>query len=115
MVNSKLGIDMSEYLKHEKEISALALSNYLIELQGYSNNLFSTGRPKIYVNVVSYPEKLEKQGIIKSIKKDVSDCRYELGLDQLDEVDPEKNLSIDNKVNLKMGTQLSLFYDEIVE
>ncbi len=108
-MNAKISLDINDYLNQEKKVSALALTHYLIESQGYSNKLFSTGRPKLYVNVVIYLEKLEKQGIIKSIKKDVSDCRYELGLDQLDEVDPVKNLSIDNEVNLKMDTQLSLF------
>ncbi|WP_368659676.1 DUF3895 domain-containing protein (plasmid) [Metabacillus halosaccharovorans] len=109
-MNSKLSIDISDYLKHEKKISALALSNYLIETQGYSNNLFSTGRPKIYVNVLSYLDKLERQGLIKSINKDVFDCNYVLLLsDQLDEVDTIDKVTHENEVDLKIDTQLSLF------
>lgn len=116
MVNAKISLDINDYLNQEKKVSALALTHYLIESQGYSDKLFSTGRPKLYVDVFIYLEKLEKQGIIKSIKKDVNDCKYELRLDQIDEVDLEMNVSIDKKVNLKMeDTQLSLFYDEIVE
>lgn len=110
MVNAKLGLDISEYLKQEIKVSSLALSNYLIESQGYSNNLFSTGRPKVYVNVVSYLEKLEMQGVIKSINKNVTDCSYELLYDKLDEVDSEnKSYNDNNNLDSKIDNQLSLF------
>jgi len=106
---ANLGLDISNYLKQDNKVSALELSNFLIESRGYSKKYFSTGRPKIYVNVVSYLEKLEKQGLIRSINKDVADCNYELLTDQFEEVDSEKKIYNNNNSNLKIESQLSLF------
>ncbi|MBU7595939.1 DUF3895 domain-containing protein [Metabacillus halosaccharovorans] len=109
MENAKFGLDISDYLKQENKVSALALSNFLIESKGYSKVYFSTGRPKIYVNVVNYLEKLERQGLIKSLNKDVSDCTYELLSEQFEVVDAKKEISKNYNSDLKIESQLSLF------
>jgi uncharacterized protein (DUF2164 family) len=48
MNKTKLFLNIDDYLKSEINISARDLSTHLIESFGFSDKLFSTGRPKIY-------------------------------------------------------------------
>jgi hypothetical protein len=59
-------------------VSANELSHYLIENHSVSNKSYSTGRPKIYFDIVIYLEFLQRKGILTEQKKDRNDCIYEV-------------------------------------
>jgi hypothetical protein len=62
MENKSLQAYIDQYLETHKDVSAMELCTYLIGSNGDSKKLYSTGRPKIYIDVVFYLEILLKRG-----------------------------------------------------
>lgn len=69
---------INQYLENNTGVSATELCQHLIEHQGFSRETYSTGRPKLYVDVVKYLEKLQRSGHLQAIEKNQDDCRYEV-------------------------------------
>ncbi|KKI92788.1 hypothetical protein WQ54_07895 [Bacillus sp. SA1-12] len=101
---------IDEYLKGQNEISSTVLSKFLIENHGCSNKAYSTGRPKIYFQVITYLESLVSSGVLGIIKQDRNDCVYKVTNNKIENlseiVTVEQELGSDND---QVEQQLSLF------
>ncbi|WP_176551174.1 DUF3895 domain-containing protein [Bacillus sp. AFS040349] len=69
---------INEYLEINPGVSATELCQHLITNHGFSKDAYSTGRPKLYVDVVKYLEKLHRNGYLEAIIRDQEDCKYEV-------------------------------------
>ncbi|XQY92690.1 DUF3895 domain-containing protein [Metabacillus sp. HB246100] len=102
------------HLKNNKQVSATTLCNFLIEEHGFTSKTFSTGRPKLYVDVVSYLEELHRRGTINAISRDQVDCIYEvIETDKLnikqEEAENKEKLQVKKEEVHEEELQLSLF------
>jgi hypothetical protein len=78
MKNKNLQVHIDHYLEKHKDVSATELCTYLIENNGFSKKQYSTGRPKIYIDVVYYLESLLKRGLLSEVKRDRENCIYQV-------------------------------------
>lgn len=115
MNKAKFQLDVQSYIKRHSEISALDLCNDLIENHGFSDKTFSTGRYRLYVDVVAYLEKLLKNHSLKALDRNRVDCKYEVLTAELQDPLPPPKVNEDKKDNEAIEdfedgeVQLSLF------
>ena len=110
MNKQKLYLDIASYIEKHDQISAMTLCNELIENYGFSDKQFSTGRPKLYVEVVIYLEKLLKSDVLKSLEKDQHDCRYEVVSKVIQDPESKSEENVEENTDHEDGDmQLSLF------
>ncbi|WP_226668144.1 DUF3895 domain-containing protein [Metabacillus litoralis] len=110
MNKQKLYVDIASYIEKQNQISALKLSNFLIENNGFSDKQFSTGRPKLYVEVVIYLEKLVKDSVLKPLERDQNDCKYDVVSKLIQEpVSSKEEEAKNNNDQEDEDMQLSLF------
>lgn len=69
---------INQYLKENTKISATDLCQHLITNHGFSSDAYSTGRPKLYVDVVKYLENLQKNGHLDALEKNQENCKYKV-------------------------------------
>ncbi|MCM3443672.1 DUF3895 domain-containing protein [Metabacillus halosaccharovorans] len=69
---------INQYLEKNSRMSATELCNHLIADHGFSRDTYSTGRPKLYTDVVKYLEKLHRTGHLEAIERNQEDCKYEV-------------------------------------
>lgn len=69
---------INQYLKENTEISATNLCQHLITNHGFSSDAYSTGRPKLYIDVVKYLENLQKNGHLDAVEKNQENCIYKV-------------------------------------
>lgn len=103
MGNKNLQVYIDQYIEAHKDVSAMELCTYLIEQNGASTKQYSTGRSKIYIDVVAYLELLLKRGNLSEVKRDREDCIYQVEsvqiasskpVDKIEEVEQEVDLQL---------------------
>ena len=97
MNKPKFYLDVRNYIEKHSEISALDLCNDLIENHGFSDKTFSTGRYRLYVDVVAYLEKLLKSHSLKAVERNRVDCKYEVLTVELPDPLPPSKVKEDKK------------------
>ncbi|QGQ45312.1 DUF3895 domain-containing protein [Metabacillus sediminilitoris] len=103
MDKRNLHIFIDQFLENNNKVSAIALCDHLIQNHGLSNKNYSTGRPKIYIDVVLYLEKLLSRGVLSEVQRDRDHCIYEVSSKIPPVISDEEE---ENKANEE---QLSLF------
>lgn len=110
MNKQKLYLDIASYIENHDQISAMELCNELIGNYGFSDKQYSTGRPKLYVDVVIYLEKLIKSDVLKSLEKDQNDCKYQVVSKFIQDPQPQIEENVEDSNDHEDGDiQLSLF------
>jgi hypothetical protein len=105
--NIKLFID--NYIQQHKDISASIICEFLIKNHGVSEKKFSTGRPKVYVEVVTYLERLFTKGILEVIERNQDDCKYEVITGAIELSPKVKETKVDITEIKDTEEQMSLF------
>ena len=105
MKNKSLQVYIDQYLETHKDVSAMELCTYLIENNGASKKQYSTGRPKVYIDVVFYLEILLKRGNLSEVKRDREDCIYQVESVHIDSYKP-----IDTFEEIEQDTDLQLSF-----
>ena len=105
MENKNLQVYIEQYLENHQDVSAMELCTYLIEQNGASPKQYSTGRPKIYIDVVVYLEHLLKRGNLSEVKRDREDCIYQVESVQIDSSKP-----VDTVEEIEQGADLQLSF-----
>jgi hypothetical protein len=106
MENKNLQVYIDQYIEAHKDVSAMELCTYLIEQNGASTKQYSTGRPKIYIDVVAYLELLLKRGNLSEVKRNREDCIYQVESVQIDSSKPVDTIE---EVEQEVDLQLSFF------
>lgn len=78
MTTKSAQIYINQYLENNSGVSASQLCQQLIEQHGLSRDTYSTGRPKLYVDVVKYLERLQKNGQLEAVERSQVDCQYKV-------------------------------------